>query len=120
MPRCAAQSSSSQAIELGQSDRSGFAGEPATRLAHDPAQLLLTPAGLPEAAGARPLSRLWGLGATAEARRRDPNRLGSWGRLGRSEEVAAAVAFLASEQSSFILGANLYVDGGENGGAQVT
>jgi NAD(P)-dependent dehydrogenase (short-subunit alcohol dehydrogenase family) len=35
------------------------------------------------------------------------------GRMGTPEEVAAAVTFLASEQSSFILGANLYVDGGE-------
>ncbi|ONI74017.1 short-chain dehydrogenase [Kribbella sp. ALI-6-A] len=36
------------------------------------------------------------------------------GRMGSAEEVAAAVAFLASDQSSFVLGANLYVDGGEN------
>ncbi|GAB3168406.1 SDR family oxidoreductase [Amycolatopsis stemonae] len=36
------------------------------------------------------------------------------GRLGRAEEVAAAVAFLASPDSSFMLGANVYVDGGEN------
>ncbi|MFE2373951.1 SDR family NAD(P)-dependent oxidoreductase [Streptomyces sp. NPDC059398] len=36
------------------------------------------------------------------------------GRIGRADEVASAVAFLASEQSSFVLGANLYVDGGEN------
>ncbi|MFD0308610.1 SDR family NAD(P)-dependent oxidoreductase [Streptomyces sp. NPDC127119] len=36
------------------------------------------------------------------------------GRIGRAAEVADAVAFLASEQSSFVLGANLYVDGGEN------
>lgn len=36
------------------------------------------------------------------------------GRLGRPEEVAAAVAFLASADSSFIYGANLDIDGGEH------
>ncbi|GGV69764.1 SDR family oxidoreductase [Streptomyces griseoloalbus] len=35
------------------------------------------------------------------------------GRIGRPEEVAAAVAFLASADSSFMLGTTLYVDGGE-------
>jgi NAD(P)-dependent dehydrogenase (short-subunit alcohol dehydrogenase family) len=36
------------------------------------------------------------------------------GRMGHVDEVAAAVAFLASSDSSFMLGANVYVDGGEN------
>ncbi|TWF75271.1 NAD(P)-dependent dehydrogenase (short-subunit alcohol dehydrogenase family) [Pseudonocardia hierapolitana] len=36
------------------------------------------------------------------------------GRLGRPEEVAAAVAFLASADSSFVYGANLDIDGGEH------
>ncbi|MEU0493090.1 SDR family oxidoreductase [Nocardiopsis sp. NPDC006139] len=36
------------------------------------------------------------------------------GRTGEPEEVAAAVAFLASEQSGYVVGANIYVDGGVN------
>jgi NAD(P)-dependent dehydrogenase (short-subunit alcohol dehydrogenase family) len=36
------------------------------------------------------------------------------GRFGRPEEAAAVVAFLASEESSYVVGANIYVDGGEN------
>lgn len=34
------------------------------------------------------------------------------GRLGRPEEIAKAVVFLASEDASFIVGANLLIDGG--------
>lgn len=36
------------------------------------------------------------------------------GRFGRPEEAASVVAFLASEQSGYVVGANIYVDGGEN------
>ena len=34
------------------------------------------------------------------------------GRLGQPEEVAAAVAYLASDDSSFVTGSELYIDGG--------
>ena len=34
------------------------------------------------------------------------------GRMGSPEEVAKAVSFLASEESSFVTGIELFVDGG--------
>lgn len=36
------------------------------------------------------------------------------GRMGRPEEAAAVVTFLAGDRSSYVVGANFYVDGGEN------
>jgi glucose 1-dehydrogenase len=35
-----------------------------------------------------------------------------WDRVGKSEEVAACVAFLASDEASYVTGATLFVDGG--------
>lgn len=40
------------------------------------------------------------------------NRLIPMGRVGRSEELASAIAFLASDDASYITGASLPVDGG--------
>jgi NAD(P)-dependent dehydrogenase (short-subunit alcohol dehydrogenase family) len=57
---------------------------------------------------------LSGLTPTPEQFKQQPATRVPLGRLGRPEEIAAAVAFLASEQSGFITGSSLYADGGLN------
>lgn len=60
---------------------------------------------------------LSGLAADEEAAarfRRDLAAQVPLGRIAGPEEIAAAVVFLASDQSSFVTGSSLYVDGGVN------
>ena len=53
---------------------------------------------------------------------RDPqvfDKLSRWypvGRVGRPDDIAAAVAFVAADEAAFVNGANLVVDGGLTAG----
>jgi NAD(P)-dependent dehydrogenase (short-subunit alcohol dehydrogenase family) len=58
------------------------------------------------------LDSLFGGGAQAEGVKAGVAASIPLGRLGRAEEVASAVFFLASDESSFVNGAELFVDGG--------
>ena len=49
----------------------------------------------------------------------DLDRLVPFGRIGKPEEVAAVVAFLASDDSSFFNGADFDLDGGITAGSHL-
>ena len=51
-------------------------------------------------------------GPNRDEEKRKIDELHILGRVARAEEVASAVAFLASEEASFITGSDLVVDGG--------
>ncbi len=53
-----------------------------------------------------------GVGATIEETVANLEKLAPMGRIGKAEEVAAAICFLASDDASFITGTDIIVDGG--------
>ena len=58
------------------------------------------------------LRELFGSSPTGQERLKSISSTVPLGRLGKPEEIAKAVVFLASEDSSFITGVELFVDGG--------
>jgi glucose 1-dehydrogenase len=47
-----------------------------------------------------------------EQKRREVEEEIPWGRLGKPEEIAAAISWLAGDEADYVVGATLFVDGG--------
>jgi NAD(P)-dependent dehydrogenase (short-subunit alcohol dehydrogenase family) len=58
------------------------------------------------------LNRLLASSPVGEQRRKTVDAITPLGRLGRPDEIAAAAVFLASDEASYVAGAELFVDGG--------
>ncbi len=58
------------------------------------------------------MNELLGSGEAGQARREFVSAAVPLGRMGKPEEIANAVVFLASDDASFITGAEFFVDGG--------
>jgi NAD(P)-dependent dehydrogenase (short-subunit alcohol dehydrogenase family) len=58
------------------------------------------------------LSELLGSSETGQQRLKMLSSAVPLGRLGKPDEIASAVVFLASDDASYITGAELFVDGG--------
>jgi NAD(P)-dependent dehydrogenase (short-subunit alcohol dehydrogenase family) len=58
------------------------------------------------------MENLLGSGEIGQARREAISTGVPLGRIGRPEDIANAVVFLASDEASFITGSEFFVDGG--------
>jgi NAD(P)-dependent dehydrogenase (short-subunit alcohol dehydrogenase family) len=66
----------------------------------------------PGSIGTPGLSELLGSSETGQQRLKMLSSAVPLGRLGKPDEIASAVVFLASDDASYITGAELFVDGG--------
>ena len=96
-------------LALSNATRAGVAGVVRTLAREVAAEGVLVNNVLPGAFHTERLREIYGSDEAVTARGADA----PMGRIGRPEELAAVIAFLASERASFVTGTSLLVDGGE-------